>query len=364
MKRWSLFLVVVGLSGCSSMVPMNGADRAAETRIQKWQERRESGKARDNLQEIDTFLSERSSPRYQQAARLERAMALLDDGRIAESEKTFRSVRETSLGREPALVARAEWGLSFTSEKQGDDFRSLAHVMSAENMSLSLPAEIGKVELPVRKALILQKLGKSSEAAVALRKADQGLREVLSDPKTNYNPDWMARLNYQMGSALSGEVTEENFQGLIQAQRFSQVYLLKSMASAHPVWAPKALEALRKNYAGFWQFLIHAPTPSGVDLAVAQREKRQWQIPRLAEFLETLESAQAYAPVRGDMANSWQKNFHALVDDLRDKTRAVLYSSSETTILTEESRLLNGLRRGGGPSKTPVTTPANKDPNL
>ncbi len=346
------------------MVPTTGADRADERKIQSWQERRENGKAPDNLAEIETFLLERKSSRYLQAARLEQAMALLEAGRPLDAEKIFRSVREISLGREPELVARAEWGLSFTSEKQGDDFRALAHVMSAENMASSLPSEIGKVELPARKASVLQKLGKSAEAAAALKKADQGLREILSDPKTNYDPDWMARLNYQMGSALSEAVTEDNFQGLIRAQRFSQVYLLKALASGHPVWAPKALEALRKSYAGFWGFLIHIPAPAGVDPVVAQREKRQLQIPRLAEFLQILEQAQAYAPVRGDMANSWQKDFHALVDELRDKTRAVLYSSSETTILTEESRLLNGIRRGSGPSKTPGATPGKKDPNL
>lgn len=351
------------------MGPHRGIDDQEAKTILVWQKQREQGQSQKSIPEIENFLKKKPSSRYFQAARLELAMSCLEVSNMECAEPLFRSVREVTLGREASLAAKAEWGLSFVAERQGDDLTALGHVMSAENLSVGLEPELVRVEIPARKAILFQKRGRSAEAIESLRRADRGFKELLANPQISYNPDWTARLQYQMGNTFSDPTSGENFERHMAAHKLSQIYLLRTLASGHVIWAPRAGEALQKKYSDLWGAALAPPPASGLDPLVAARENRQRQTERLVDLLEALEKAQAYAPVREASANQWQLEFHGWLDELRDKTRAILHSSSESMVLTEESKRLNGVRRAGriqdaiSPDSNPKKS-MGKDPNL
>lgn len=305
-----------------------------------------------------------------QAKRLELAEEQLKAGKWEEARSNFKAVRELMLGREPVFVAQAEWGLARVAEKQGQNIQALAHLMSAENLKADLPPEVGLAEIPAKKAFILHKMGRKAEAMEALQAAESGIRQLQRQPTKNEESDWLIKLYYQMGTALTEPVTDENFEGFIEAQRASQIFLLRALVSTSPQWSEAAAEALRKSYLEFWTYLTQERS-STLPPSMAAREHRTRQIPQLGEFVKTLELAQAYAPVNPHQVTRVQKDFYAMVDELIEKSRKVLYSNSETLVLTEESRRLNSLRRGpekATPSvKEKATPPAalpSEDPNL
>lgn len=308
----------------------------------------------------------RESENPEQSERLLAAENLYRAGQISEAERLFRSVREVNLTRAPRLAARAEWGLSFVAEKKGEDLQALAHVVSAQNFASSLPPETARAELPARKAYLLSKLGRQPEAERALAEAEQGLKDLLRDPRMNLQAEGLARLHFQMGQSLQVPLSEDNFDDSLRAFQLTQVYLLRAASSPSAEWSRRATQSLRTQLIEFWNFLAtNPPSRKTADL----REHRKKQVPRLSDLVDLLEGVKARAPIRDDQAFEWQLELQDLTEELLASSKKVLYSGSETTTLTQESRRLNSLRRGTKKAEPPAKaseTPSSTspDPNL
>lgn len=364
-RRGVLILAVVFATSCSMFGPRAEppSERADRETVARASALRESGQPAQAHQALSEFLSANPNSSYLQAARLEEARCLEDLGRAAEAGVIYRDVREKTLGREPRLAAQAEWRLSFTAEAGGEDLKAFSHLLSAERLKENLPESTAKAEVPARKAQLLQKLGRDEDAAKAVTEAERGLRELLAGPKAKPDDEWMANLYLEMGRSLARSVDAANFAGYLKAQKNSQVYLIKAMSYRDAPAAPKAFEILRANYGEFWNFIRNVQgDDDGGDPVLATRMKREKQIPLLAEFLKVVEEARALR-VDDDDENPLEKDFFSLTEDLAAKARRVLYASPASTILTEESRLLNGLRRGVVPAG-PAEPAVKSDPNL
>lgn len=366
--KW-LLVVLPFLFGCTlpSARPSEDApkDVADRTVLLSAETLRQAGESQKALEFIRAFISKSPNSSYLQAARLEEGRALEDLEQPNAAEQVYRTVRDSSMGKDPTIAALAEWRLSFTAESSGDDLKALTHVLGVEKQNQFLPEQISRAELPARKAMLLHRMGRSDEAAQSVRVADRGLGVLMSGLRPKPDDSWLARLYVDMGRSLSTHVSQENFSAFIQGQKLSQRYLLKSMDQNDRVWSEKAFQILRSNYSDFWNFLTNTQTPAGMDRAVALRQRRERQIPHLAEFLRLIEEAQALRPLEGTKMNSWQKDFFVMIDELSEKARQVLYSNSETTVLTQESRLLNGLRRNIPAQRPAIPAPIkSEDPNL
>ncbi|MBX2988255.1 MAG: hypothetical protein KF802_10185 [Bdellovibrionaceae bacterium] len=304
-----------------------------------------------------------------QEDRFGKARELEDKARWGEAESEYRSIRDVTLEREPELAALSEWRLSFVAEAQGDDTKAMAHLLGAERKSSLLTEQIVRVELPARKALFLHRLGRSDEARAEVLKAEQGLQVLMSGPRPAPGTAWLAKLYFEMGQSLSTPANEGNFIPDLRALSLSQRYLLRSISYSDPQWSAKAFGNLQGSYAAFWNLIQQVPPPPGIDPMAADRQKRELQIPLLAEFLKVVEEGAALAPVNPEKNNRWQNEFAALAADLQEKSRGILYADSESTVLTEESRRLNGVRRAGQIKPAPPTpaapkAPTTSDPNL
>lgn len=303
-------------------------------------------------------------PPAEQIKRLEEAAVLERKGQPETAEEIYRSVREMNFEKHPGLAALAEWRMSYTAEMRGDDLRALAHLVSAEKRKDYLPENIAIAELPSRKAMMFYRLDRPEEALQSLQQAERGLKVLLSGSRAKPNDEWLARLYFEMGQSLSSHVTEENFTGALKAQEIAQSYLLKSIAQNQPKWSVASFETLKTQYNDFWDFLIHLPTMSGVEPRVALRQRRDHQIAMLAQFSKVIEDAQALSPVVESSANPTQKEVATFLQQFQADAHRVLYSNSESTVLTQESQVLNGSRRAGQ-----ILQPARKskdlrDPNL
>lgn len=359
----ALPMLIAAFSACSAFGPRPEADAADRDFVVRMASLRESGQPQQALDELRDFLIVRNDSLYLQAARLEEGRCLEELGRPAEADAIYRDVRDKTLEKEPRLSAQAEWRLSFTAEAAGDDLKAVSHVLSAEKRKADLPEKTARAEVPARKAALLQKIGREDDAEKAVKEADRGLRELLSGPKPKPDDAWMANLYLEMGRSLARSVDAGNFASYLKAQKSSQNYLIKALAYGDTPAAPKAFEILRSNYSDFWNLIRNMPAASDVhDPVLATRMKREAQIPLLTEFLKVLEEAQRLRLHEESGESPLEKDFFALTDDLATKARRVLYASPASTILTEESRLLNGLRRGPGP--TAPSSPVKTDPNL
>lgn len=358
-----LLALLMGTTACAFLREKEDVRVATDRAdLQEYVKTRDEGDPASSLDEVRDFIRSRPDSVYLQAARWYEARNLEDLGRAAEAEPIYRDVREKTAGREPQLAVLSEWRLSFTAEALGDDARAMAHLLGAERRKTDLPEQIAAVELPARKAMLAYRLGQDEAGESAFREAERGLRALLAKPGPKPDESWLAKLYLEMGRSRAESVNADNFTRFLKAQRVSQPYLLKAMRTKDVVAAPAALEVLRGNYSSFWRALAKISVEDSGDALMNARLRREKRIPLLAELLKVMEEAQAVRPA-ADSIDPREEEFYDLIGELSSRARAVLYATTETTILTEESRLLNGLRRGSRPAPADGKKTAT-DPNL
>lgn len=362
MKKTMSLLSLLVLAGCLSggLKADSEQERRDREELQATETLRDQGETAASCDRTREFLAKRPNSVYFLSARLQEGRCLEDAGRWGEAAQVYRDIREKNESAEPGLPALASWRLSFVMEAQGDDFKALAHVLDAEKRRGDLPDRIARVELPSRKAVLSFRLGHDAEGERSFADAEQGLRRMLAQPGPKPAEEWLSRLYLEMGRSQATAVDANNLTRFLRAQQVAQPYLLKAMRGRDSSTAKQAADSLRSNYAKYWNAVAHLPADEAAGTAVALRLKREKQIPLFAEFLKIVREAQGLQPEASDM-NATERDFFAWTDVLSASLQKVLYATVETTVLTEESRVLNGLKRGAPPPKSGEKNP---DPNL
>lgn len=346
--KW-IWVVAFALSACSTQMVMRpAADQMQRDRLllEQITARFEDGQVEQTLKDLRSFQEQHPASLYLQASRLQEGQCLELLGRGTEARQIYVDVREKTLGTEPGLAALAEWRLSFNAESQGDDLKALSHVLSAESKIELLPEDVAYAELPARKAVLFHRLGRDEDANVAIRKAESGLRYLLTDGKHRPEANWLAKVYFEMGQSLMVHVNEDNFDRFLQAQGLAQKYLLKAMSKGNRQWSGQAEKVLTQNYTDYFNAVQAVSPVSGLDPAVGLRVQRETQTRMFGPFLQLIDQALSLRPTT-ENTNSFEKSFFEFALQMKEKVRAQLYTNSETMVLTEESRLLNGIRRAG-----------------
>lgn len=373
MLRLALLIFVFGFVACASsrhsFEPSREQEERDKARIAEIEAAARRASYDQSLVLAREFAAKNPTSTYLQAARYWEARSLEATDKAGDAELLYRDISDKTLGVEPQWAALSQYRLAFVAESQGDDAKALARLMSAEKMAESLPTAVAQVELPARIGLLYARQGKEDEARKRLNSAEAGLRRFLSGPDAKADKTWLAQLYFQMGAAYPAAAFERDTQSFVRGRLISQGYLLKAMDLDDAVWSPQAQKSLMVTFRDTWNLILHEPSPSGVEPAVAARLRRERQVRLLTGLLQLIDDAKARRSLNESAEKPGPRDFYGFLGEIEKKANAVLYTNAEMTVLTHESLLLNSPRREGrifGTDLLPEekSSPKVPDPNL
>lgn len=370
MKKLILLIAALTLASCAQFSRRGTDDQPGQqaqekTDLEIAQNALQHGRYPQAYQLFVEFMNSHKQSKYFQAARLGQAQSLEGMEKWSEAAAIARDVYLQTLNYQPEIAAKALYRLSFSYEALGEDHRSIAALVDAKRLGKHLPPEIALAEIPARLAAAYGREGQERVALNYLNEAEQGIAQVVKTQRSNLPADWLAKTYYQMGSVSMNQLSAETFSKFIRGQNLVQLYLIKSLGQNSSVWSQAALEKLRDNYRDLY---------AQVELA---KNNKELQVRSGGELIDLIDRAELYKPISAQRLNKYEADFYSYLREIRKKTEAILYGSTETMALTEESKRLNSIKRPGRveadsflpqedvtSDKSPPKIVPSEDPNL
>ncbi len=259
MKFLALMFLMLSM-GCANMFGGRLSEADMQTQAQKASDEAEiknfesmlaQGHFDQALKAFQDFQSRRPQSQFFQAARLGEAQALEGQGRFQEAADLDRDIYLKTLQHQPEIAAMALYRASYAYEALGDDLRTVTTLLDARKLAEHLPIEIASAEIPARLASVYGRQGREDEAISYLNEAEKGIMQVIAEKGPQLQKDWLAKTYMQMGGVSTNQLSSENFQDLIQGQKWVQVYLIKAMRQNDPIWSLKARDKIARNLSQF-----------------------------------------------------------------------------------------------------------------
>lgn len=335
------------LSGCVALQQKSrvsedeARDRAQLEQVIAAREAGRPGEANALIKELQRG---RPGSKYVLAARIEEGRLREDDGAFEEADKIYREVREQSFASEPELALMAEWRLSFTAEALGDAVRALSHVLSVEkNIRDAKPVSL-YAEVPARKGILFYRLGEYRQAEAAAAEAKKNLNVLLAQPEYASDKNTLAHIYLDMGRSQAPGALGDRYLDALQAQRQSQMYLLRALRYKIEPVALDAVKLIRANYDYLYANLDKIKDEdASLDDYSRAKARTAVRIDRMNGLLAVANEALALRPLDG--ASKQENEIYDYVADMTDRLQKSVYAGRENNELTKESQKMNSLRR-------------------
>lgn len=339
MKIYGIFLLIF-LMGCAHFNRSTSTDSLSEKSVQeveilKAQRELKSGKLDLALQLHRDFQNRYPQSVFFQSARLGEAEALERLSQPHEALKVYRSIFFQTEAAHGEIAALALYRMSFVYEALGDDMKMAASLLDAKKRGALLPIEISAAQIPAKLAVVYARQNRLTESLSYLNDAEKGLAKVLSVKGPEIGLEWLAKIYFEMGSVSSNQLSLDNFEDFVRAQKAVQVYLLKSLKQNDPFWSALSLSRLQETYRDL---------DTQLERATGDREV---QIQLGGSLVDLINQAELFRPLADQPANDYEKKFYSYLAEIRKKTEAALYQGKEELPLTVESQKLHSLKRPG-----------------
>lgn len=292
------------------------------------------GHVEEALERFSIFQEEYAQSPFFQSARLGEAQSLEGLGHWAESEKIYRDVYFKTMNNQPQIAALALYRLSFVYESLGDDLKTLTTLLDCKKYSDHLPEALAKATIPARLATAYIRLRHQNEALKYLALAQKGIDQLKSQNK-KITSSWLGNIYFQMGSISTNQLSNENYEQATDIQKMVQVYLLKAIMLNDPVWSERSVAQMKSTYQDLFNTFA---------LPISSRSKKNIMGGCLIDLIE---QAELFKTTEDGKLNKFENEFFTFLSVIRLKTENILYQPKETNFLTEESEMLNSIRRIG-----------------
>lgn len=348
MKR--VLVTVLLLSGCSSLqtsprpveaptvVAPNATTLEARTLL-------ESRKFQEALERFRILQKDPTQAAQIGYLKLGEAESLHSLSRAEEALVIYNEVVEQSIGRDPELLATALLRSSASFEQTDQLEVAYAALRDAQGKRENLPFELKAIELPYRLAAVLLRLGKPELAKENLREVDENLKPYL-DP-TRKQTQWLASILFQLGQIGTQPRGFESFHDSSLQFRAVQKYFVRCMELNSVPWSELCLKQNRARFVDIQQFVNTFKGESFSDPFVTKRVEQEKKVSMAIDLKVLVNSTQALKSFADRGVYPQADIFFDFLQDLKKQVDDYLYSSPETTVLTEQSLRLNGLKRDG-----------------
>ncbi|UOF00560.1 tetratricopeptide repeat protein [Bdellovibrio reynosensis] len=269
---------------------------------------------------------------FYQSARLGEAQALDGAGKHQEAINLYREIWLKTQTEQPQISALALYQMASAYEAMGDDVKTIATLMDAKKMGQHLPPETVLAEIPARLAAVYARLGREKEAVQYLNEAESGMNRYLQSAGPNVKKEWIAKAYFQMGNITTNQLSEDNFEQVVNSQKVVQAYLIKALKANDPTWSARAEQKLTETFRDLNR-----------QLEVLNGQQKRADLG--GSLLELMDQAILYKPYEEQKQNQYEERFFRQLAEIRKQSEHALYSGGESMVLTTESQKLNSLKR-------------------
>lgn len=271
------------------------------------------------------------------------AEALAGLGRDEEALQLFNEVIKNSKNS-PRWIALALLRRSVSFERQGRVDLAFASLKDAETRANDLPTEVRDVELPFRLASLLRRMNRLREAQEYFVKTEVSLIPYL-DPSRQKSP-WLGATLFQISQIGSRPFSYSDYETNTLQFQAVQKYLVRCMEIDLSPWSERCLNHGKKSFFDYFQFVLTFREPVYADSFVSSRVELQKKIDMSVDLKVLLQQTHRFKSY--DLAESSRAyEFFNYLEGLEKEVDDFLYSTPETTMMTEESQRLNGIKRAG-----------------
>lgn len=344
-----LFLALSGCAGLSTKPRIESSaemqNLAAPTAQAEARNLLESRKFSEALERFRELQKDPSMSREMGQLKLGEAEALNNLGQPEEALTIFQSLIQSSLGHDPELLATALLRSSAGHEQLGKLDLAYAALRDAQAKKEDLPFELKSIELPYRFAAVLLRMNKFEQAKEHLKEVDENLRPYL-DPSRKQT-QWLASILFQLGQIGTQPRSFDSFRDSSIQFRSVQKYFVRCMELNASPWSELCLKQNQSRFFDIYQFVNTFKGESFADPFVTKRVELEKKVSMSIDLKVLIQSTQALKSFADRGAYPQADIFFDFLHDLKKQVDDYLYSSPETTVLTEESLRLNGLKREG-----------------
>lgn len=355
MKNY-IFLFLA-LSGCAGLSTKSRVEAPAESSSQAqdsvhqpsaMDEARYLLESRKFIEALDLYRQLQKDPATSSNIgwlKLGEAEALNNLGQPEGALVVFKNLIENSVGLNPELLATALLRSSATHEYLGNLDLAYAALRDAQSRKDDLPFELRSIELPYRLAAVLLRMNKIEKAKEYLKEVDENLRPYL-DPNRKQT-QWLASILFQLGQIGTQPRSFESFHDSSLQFRSVQKYFVRCMELNAAPWAELCFKQNQSRFFDIFQFVNTFKAQSFADPFVTKRVELEKKVSMSVDLKVLIQSTQALNSFADRGTYPQADMFFDFLHDLKKQVDDYLYSSPETTVLTEESLRLNGLKREG-----------------
>ncbi|GIL18827.1 MAG: hypothetical protein BroJett040_25780 [Oligoflexia bacterium] len=301
-------------------------------------------------------------------SQIDLARSLQGLGKWKESTEILRDTIEANQARHLNVTALAFFYISFSYDALGDEAKSLAALLDAQNLKSHLPIEIAQAELPARLAAYYNRVGQTKLAREYFREAERGVATLFSGDKPA-SRDARARTYYWMGAYSTNQISYENLQSALDTLSFVQIFSLRAMEAQSEGWSARAEEGLKENYRDIWNTIMQLPRQQGLDPFAAERELKEVQYRWLGQVLRVTHQLKLYRAPEVDQKNEVVKEFFEFLNDLEERANDQMLAIGEYNPLTPDAQKRQSLKKSGTiqakpqfPNETQPETKVNTEP--
>jgi hypothetical protein len=281
------------------------------------------------------FRSKHPRSKFTEFSRLYEAQCLEGAGQPQEGLLIYRAVILKTEKYQPEIASMAFYRMASAYEALGDDIKMVAALLDAKSRAKYLPPEISEAQIPAKLAAAYARQGQYKESVKYLTAADEGLNSLLGVVGRNVEKSWLAQIYFEMGSVSSNQLSIAIFEDFVESQKMVQVYLLKALKLNEKTWSDRSLAHLQKTYLDLFTQLASIKNDINIQGRLA------------GSFNDLLEKTDLYRPLSDEAASAYEQVFYKYVDEVRKKTDQVIFGNASVIPLTEESKMLNNIKRAG-----------------
>lgn len=302
------------------------------------------------------FQKRRPQSVYFESARLGEAGCLEYLSQPQNAINLYRDIFFKNEMDQPKIAALALYRMAVTYGALGEDAKMVAGLLDTKKWSTDLPVEVSAAQVPAKLATIYARQNRDQEALAYLNEADQGIAKLIQLKGKDLKPEWLAKIYVEMGAVSIHQLTLDNFENVVHAQKIVQIYLFKAMKQNDPIWSARAKSLLQDTYRD-----LYLQMESAKDPAVRSEVG--------GSFVDLMDQAELFKPLKEQKSTVYEKEFFSYLEEVRQKTEKLIYGNSTTLSLTEESEKLNSIKRSGQiKTKSYIPLPPkivpSEDPNL
>lgn len=299
----------------------------------------------ESIQKIKAFQKKYAVSKYEAELLFLQGKALFADGDIAGAEKSFRA-SQSMWSKSLLGQAKSLYFLSQVYERQNLDAKAIASLLQLLKMPKVLDERFYQLDVPAKLAAAYAREGNIAEASRYHSRVDAYLKKFIP-LEENLEKESYGLVNLSLHSIGENSLVNNkarNFQEQVEAIRYSQEFLLRSIEMGGEPWAAKSLYRFQLAYRD----LLNSVVASWAELyrwkdQVAAIKIQKQKLAQLDQIHKLILALEELLLPRDAVNNDVYKDFLVAKDAIKKEVEIYFHEPEVGQGLTDAAKKLEGM---------------------